>query len=192
MTRRSVGLFVLLSAAAIACGGNGSGSEQPEVNAASAAVPTLKELEPFTYCAIEAQGSWSQHEEMKARLAAAVAEQNIPIQGEVLGVWYSYPEETAEEDRIWEVGYRVEASVVVSEPLVIKRWETRHVYSQVYDGPAGESGPFFEAYWVWFAEKNLRVIRPLLEIDLPQPETYRPGIAVPKFEALIEAEPVNH
>lgn len=192
MHQRNVALLAMLSVAAGACGGVGSSAEHTEGAATISSTPTLKEIEPFSYCAIEARGSWSQQRDKIAQLNQAVAEQAVPVQGEVLGVWYSYPDETAEEDRVWEVGYRVEDGVTVSEPLVIKRWETRQVYSQIYDGPAGESGEFFENYWAWFEENDMRVVRPLLEVDLPQPESTESGASVPKFEAMVAAEPVGY
>ena len=148
--------------------------------------PYLMGVEPFKYCTIEARGSWSQSSDIHKKLDDAVKKQNVPVKGDVVGVWYSYPDKTLEKDLKWELGYKLTGSVKVQPPLKIKNWETKYLYCQVYDGPSSGSDNFFEDYWDWFKRNNLKVIRPLMEIDLPHAETDLNGIKMSKFAAYIE------
>ncbi len=149
-------------------------------------IPVLKKINPFFYCAIEAQGSWSQYTNKVAMLKDEVLKQKIANNDNVISVWRSYPNKTKEAAYKWEVGFKVPKGTVVVKPLVLKEWKTKELYSQVYEGPADKSAGFFKKYWSWFKNNDLRVVRPLLEIATSK-EKIAKGTS--KFEVLISAEP---
>ncbi len=153
---------------------------QPKTNSE----PTKKEIKPFYYCAIEMQGSWCQFGNAATQLEEEVKKQNIKVGGETISVWRSYPENTKKENYKWEVGFRVSKDVVVKEPLVLKYWESKNLYSQAYYGPSEGVSDFFKNYWAWFEKNDLKAVRPLLEIEAPRSEIEE---GKSKFEALIVA-----
>ena len=146
--------------------------------------PKLKEITPFTYCAIEVTGSWNQYNDAVLQLEQEVKKQNIAVSGNVISIWRSYPDITEEKDYNWEVGFKVSKETALKSPLVLKHWKTKKLYSQTYDGAAKGVTSFFKNYWSWFDTNKLKVVRPLLEIGVPKKEV---GEGESKFEALVFA-----
>ncbi len=145
---------------------------------------TLKEVLPFTYCALEVRGSWGQYKDKLKQLSEEVQKQGIVVDGEVISVWRSYPNATEEKDYKWEVGYKIAEGTTIESPLVTKKWKTKNLYSQSYDGPSDGVTDFFKNYWAWFEDNNLKVIRPLMEIEPPSEQI---GEGRSKFKALVQA-----
>jgi len=146
--------------------------------------PKQVKVDPFIYCALEVRGSWSQFNAAVKALEGELEKQNISTHGELISIWHSYPETTEDADYKWEVGYKTSNTTPVNSPLIIKKWETKTLYRQLYDGPSEGVSEFFKSYWKWFENNNLSVVRPLLEITYPETEI---GDNQSKFEVLVEA-----
>ncbi len=102
----------------------------------AAAVPKVEvaEMEPFDYAAIEMKGSYEQHPQAFMKLYSAAAQQGIPISDAPFGIYYNSPDETPEEELVWEIGMPVENADQLQPPIVLKRWDHTLVARMRYDG----------------------------------------------------------
>jgi len=150
----------------------------------------VKEVEPFSYCAVEMTGSFKQHGDAFGKLYSSAEKQGLPTNEPLFGVYYDNPEETAEEELKWEVGFAVSDDTEVEEPLVLKKWEFKLVVSLDYEGPfSGEEmdGAFAEIMQ-WIEENGYTIVGPCMERYLGMPSQNEDGAMSGKIEIWMPVE----
>jgi len=154
----------------------------------------VKEVEPFSYCAIEMTGSYDQHTEAFGKLYSSAEKSRLPMNRVPFGVYYDDdPSETPEEDLKWEVGFKMPEHKDIEEPLVFKKWEFKLVASRYYDGPFSGEG-IEQAYaeiMQWIEEKEYTIVGPCMERYLGMPRQNEDGTLSGKLEIWMPVEKVE-
>lgn len=132
----------------------------------------IKEIEPFTYCALEMKGSYEQHGIAFNNLYAVAGSQRLPLDRAPFGVYFSDPANTPEEELKWEVGIEIAEGTELKRPLVAKKWDHTTVVSKIYTGAFTEEamGAVYGELMGWVKENNYFVCGPSLERFLGEPE----------------------
>ena len=99
----------------------------------------IKTIEPFDYAAIEMTGSYEQHGQAIGQLYQEAGAQGLPMDGQMMGIYYNDPYSVAEAELKWEVGLGVPEASQVKEPLKGKKWGATKLATLVYEGPFDEN-----------------------------------------------------
>ena len=180
MIRQMSGLIVLALAAPLA-------SLPPAPGAAPQAAVTVKEVEPFPYCAVVHKGPITGMAAVIGQLIGAMQTQGLfpQIRGPMVGVYYSSPGEVKPEDLSWELGFIITAQAAPQPPLVKKTWEHRTVAAALHVGPYDKAVGTIKAILDWMAANGYEPSGPLLEryMDMNpaavKPEELRTELWVP-------------
>jgi effector-binding domain-containing protein len=142
------------------------------------------EIEPFTYCAVEMAGSYTQHSDAFMKLYSEAAKQGLPMAGVPFGIYYNSPEETPEEELKWEIGMPVPADKELQAPLVMKKWEYTLVAQRDFEG-AYDSEELKAAYtevYGWIYKNGYEPAGPMMEKFLTSPAQNEEGEFVGKVQ----------
>ncbi len=132
----------------------------------------IKEVTPFTYCALEMKGSYNQHGIAFNNLFAVAGSQRLPLDKAPFGIYFSDPANTPEEELVWEVGFEIAEGTELKRPLVAKKWQHTTVVSKIYTGPFSEEAmsAVYGELMGWVKENGCFVCGPSLERFLSDPE----------------------
>lgn len=158
----------------------------PKAGAQDLAI-TVKEVQPFPYCAIAHQGPYTDMATVVGQLVGAMQTQGLfpQVRGPMIGVYFNSPADAAPKDLAWEAGFIVTAQAAPQSPLVKKVWEYRTVAVALHMGPYAEGGRTVAAMMAWLGANGYRPAGPVLERYLdrnPQeikPEDLRTEIWIP-------------
>ena len=147
----------------------------------------IKEIEAFTYCALEMKGSYGQHGIAFNNLYAVAGSQRLPLDRAPFGVYFSDPANTPEEELKWEVGFEIAEGTELKRPLVAKKWDHTTVVSKIYTGAFTEEamGAVYGELMGWVGENGYFVCGPSLERFLSEPELDAQGGMSGTIEILI-------
>lgn len=132
----------------------------------------IKEIEPFTYCALEMKGSYDQHGIAFNNLYAVAGSQRLPLDKAPFGIYLSDPATTPEEELSWEVGFEIAEGTEVKRPLVAKQWQHTTLAAKIYTGPFTDEamGSVYGEIMGWIEANGYKVCGPALERFLSEPE----------------------
>jgi effector-binding domain-containing protein len=99
----------------------------------------IKTIEPFDYAAVEMTGSYEQSGAAFGQLYQEAGIQGLPMDGQMMGIYYNDPFTVAMADLKWEVGLPVPDASQVKEPLKGKTWKATQLATLVYEGPFDEN-----------------------------------------------------
>lgn len=159
----------------------------PAPGASPQAAVTVKEVEPFPYCAVVHKGPITDMAAVIGQLIGAMQTQGLfpQIRGPMVGVYYSSPGEVAAQELNWEVGFIITAQAAPQPPLVKKTWEHRTVAAALHVGPYAKAPETIKAVSDWLAARGYEADGPILEryLDMNpaavKPEELRTEIWVP-------------
>ena len=148
---------------------------------------TVKDVDPFAYCAIDHKGPFSDMTAVIGRLVGAMQAQGLfpQVRGPVVGVYHNSPADTGAGDLSWEIGFIVTAQATPQPPLVKRVWEHKTVAAAMHIGPYDKSGAAIEKVMAWLEAEGYEPDGPILERYLDQnpmavkPEELRTEIWVP-------------
>lgn len=148
---------------------------------------TVKDVEPFPYCAVSHKGPYSDMTEVIGQLIGAMQTQSLfpQIRGPMVGIYYNWPGDTKPEDLSWEAGFVIAAQATPQLPLVKKVWEHKTVAIALHVGPYDKAGAVVEKVMAWMAAQGYEADGPVLEryLDMNpaavKPEERRTEIWVP-------------
>ena len=169
-----LGAFILLFAASLAAAG-------------AAQDVTVKDVDPFPYCAVSHKGPYTDMTAVIGELIAAMQAQGLfpQVRGPMVGVYYNSPVDTKPEDLSWEAGFAIAAQATPQLPLVKKAWEYKTVAVALHVGPFDKVGATIERIMAWMAAHGYEAAGPMLEryLDMNpmavKPEDLRTEIWVP-------------
>jgi effector-binding domain-containing protein len=164
-----------------------SGSALTGLAAAQDLAVTVKEVQPFPYCAIAHQGPYTDMPAVIGQLVGAMQAQRLfpEVRGPMVGIYYNWPGDTEPQDLSWEAGFIVTAQATTQPPLMKKIWEHRTVAVAIHVGPYAEAGATIEKMTAWLAANGYGSGGPVLERYLDQnpmgmkPEDLRTEIWIP-------------
>lgn len=133
----------------------------------------LKEVKPFSYCALYHKGPFTDIEKVIGKLMQSMQNQSIFPQGPMIGIYYNSPDEVKPEDLEWEMGFPVTDQIPVQKPLEKKQWEFTQVAFATHTGPYEETGQTIIKIFEWMQDNNLKSAGPVLEkyLTAPGPNT---------------------
>ncbi len=157
-------LFFLLASAALAV---------PPLNAAQSENIQMKEVSPFSYCCIPHKGPFTEIENVIQKLMFTTQSRNIFPTGPMIGVYYNSPEIVKPDDLEWEIGFPIDVTLNVDEPLKKKVWNITNVVSAIHKGAYEDTGKTIAKMMEWMEKKGLVQAGPVLERYLvnPTPDT---------------------
>jgi len=131
---------------------------------------TVKDVEPFPYCAIAHKGPYTDMGSVIGGLVGAMQAQGLfpQVRGPMVGIYYNSPANAKPEDLSWEAGFIVAAQATPQPPLVKKVWDHRTVAVAMHVGPYEKTGPFLEKVMAWLASHGYEADGPVLERYLDQ------------------------
>jgi effector-binding domain-containing protein len=148
---------------------------------------TVKDIEPFAYCAVAHKGPYTDMGKVIGELMGAMQTQGLfaQIRGPIVGVYYNSPGNTKPEDLFWETGFIVAAEATPQPPLMKKAWEHKIVAAAVYVGPYEKIGAAVAKMTAWLGAQGYEIDGPFLERYLDRnplavkPEDRRTEIWIP-------------
>jgi effector-binding domain-containing protein len=149
---------------------------------------TVKDVEPFPYCAIAHKGPFTDLTEVIGRLVGAMQTQGLfpQVRGPLVGVYYDAPGEGVDPATLsWEVGFITTAQATPQPPLMKKSWGHRTVAIALHVGPYDRGGETIVKMMEWLEARGFEVVGPVLERYLDQnpmalnPEELRTEIWIP-------------
>jgi len=148
---------------------------------------TVKDVEPFPYCAMAHKGPYTDMTAVIGQLVSAMQTQGLfpQVRGPMVGVYYNSPGEAKPADLSWEAGFVVTAQATPQLPLVKKVWEHRTVAIALHVGPYAKAGETVVKVMAWLAANGYEPSGPVLEryLDMNpmavKPEDLRTEIWVP-------------
>jgi DNA gyrase inhibitor GyrI len=148
---------------------------------------SIVETKPFFYCALEMKGSYEQHTNGFMTMLKGAAQQGLPMDQTMFGVYWNSPENTPEEELKWEIGFTVPDDAEIKEPLAKKKWGyTHHVialFEGAYDSP--ELGALYAAMLEWAGKNGYEPAGPCMERFVSAPAADDTGNFGGKVEVLI-------
>lgn len=147
----------------------------------------LKEMKPFSYCALEMTGSYEQHSAAFMKLYGEAGKQGLPMYETPFGIYWNSPGEVPEEELKWEIGFAVPEDKEIQEPLKSKKCEYDLFVSRNYEGAFGfeEMGKAFGEIKIWTKENKYECIGPVIERYTSMPAKNDKGQLSGKVEILI-------
>lgn len=131
---------------------------------------SVKDVEPFPYCAIVHRGPYTDMGTVINELVGAMQAQGLfpLIRGPMIGVYFNSPAVTKPEDLAWEAGFIVATQTTAQPPLVKKSWDCRTVAATLHVGPYDQAGAVIVKMMGWLAANGYEATGPILERYLDQ------------------------
>lgn len=123
---------------------------------------TIKNIEPFTYCSVQHQGSLGEMESSIQILIGNMSRQNIAPGGTLFVLFQSIPEEGKESTLDWEVGFPITAYVLPQPPLKKGQWDHTTVASATHTGSVDTLGGFVDEILEWMDNNDYTKDGPIL------------------------------
>jgi hypothetical protein len=142
-------------------GAEARGSQQ------SNAVFAVKQTEPCSAIVLPMTGSYSQHGEAIGRVAASLG---APPSGPPFGRYHNSPENVAEAELKWEVGFPVPLKTTVQAPFEPREFPSETVVFAVIEGSHEASRPWRELV-EWALGQGYEITGPAMEIWMDGPKT---------------------
>ncbi|MBN2011399.1 GyrI-like domain-containing protein [candidate division KSB1 bacterium] len=131
----------------------------------------VKEIAPYSYCAIVMTGSYDKHSEAFQTLYEQAQYQYIDADQIPFGIYWNDPSNVPIEELSWELGFAVPDTQKVEEPLVLKKWNFPLVVSRVYEGAYDDNmNAVYGEIFGWIGQNNYVPAGPMQQkfLTLPQ------------------------
>lgn len=138
------------------------------------------EIEAFSYAAVEMAGSYEQHGDAFMKLYTAAGAQGLPMTASPFGIYWNSPDDTAEEDLKWEIGFPVPGDKKLEAPIVLKKWEWTTVIQKDFEGviDGEEITAVYYGMYEWIEGNGYEMAGPMLERFLGMPSPNEKGETV--------------
>lgn len=135
----------------------------------------IKDVESFTYAAMEFSGPYTQMEKNIGLFMAEFFKQNLMPAGPLLGIYYNDPTTVKEEEIKWAIGFPVVKGAVVNLPLKKVDTQFKQAAYYLHVGPYEETAKAYEKVMKFIAEKGYKIIDAPYERYLDNPDDVKPA-----------------
>ncbi len=136
----------------------------------------VRSVEPFVYCSLGREGSFSEIESTVGELMQHMQNQNVFPTGAMIGIYYGDPGLTDPDRMRWEIGFPINEQAQVLAPLEKKQWVISQVAVSVHQGPYDTIGETIQKIQEWLEENGYSQAGPILERYLdPDPSRASSG-----------------
>jgi effector-binding domain-containing protein len=123
----------------------------------------IREVEPFVYCSLSREGSFSEIESAIAELMRYMQLQNVFPTGPMIGIFHGDPTLSDPNKIQWEIGFPVDQQAFVQAPLQKKQWTFTTVAVGVHEGPYEKTGETILKMREWLENNGYVQNGPVLE-----------------------------
>ncbi|HEK85257.1 MAG TPA: GyrI-like domain-containing protein [Candidatus Aminicenantes bacterium] len=123
----------------------------------------IREVEPFVYCSLSRQGSFSDIQSAVGELMQYMQSQNIYPTGSMIGIFHGDPTLSDPNNIQWEVGFPIDQQAFVQAPLQKKQWTFTQVAVGVHEGPYEKTGETILKMRQWLEDNGYVQNGPILE-----------------------------
>lgn len=150
----------------------------------------VTETEPFSYAAVEMTGSYDNHGDAFMKLYSAAGAQGLPMTAAPFGIYWNSPDDTAEEDLKWEIGFPVAADQKIEAPIVLKKWGWTTVIQKDFEGvvDGDEITAVYYAMYEWIGANGYEMAGPMLQRFLGMPSPNEKGETVGKVQIVFPVQ----
>ena len=141
-----------------------------------------KRIEETKVAYIPHSGTYDRIPEYIQEVGQWVMEKKLEMTGRVYGTYYNSPEDVAEEDLRYEIGFSFKGNAVAEGKIGIKEIPEHTVLAAMHQGPYTEVGPVIHAVVDYAVENGYDIVGPVTEVYLNDPQE------VPESELLTEVQ----
>lgn len=149
-------------------------AEQQDVTAEKQEIVSITDVSPFSYICFPYIGSYENHELVIGEFMQAAKAQGFELSGPMLGVYYNNPTDTPKDSLVWEIGFEVPESLVVSKPLVVKKWVLTKVAKAIHTGSYETVIQTYPQIFEFIDKQNMTPAGPIMERFLSNPQQVEP------------------
>lgn len=136
-----------------------------------------------TYVAyIPHHGSYDKIPEYIEEIKQWINEKGLKTNGQAYGTYLNSPEDVAEEDLQYEIGFFFEGNAMPEGKIGIKEMPEHTVLTALHQGPYTQVGPIIHGLAKYAVENGYDVVGPITEVYLNDPAQ------VPEGELLTEVQ----
>jgi len=135
----------------------------------------IKDVESFTYAAMDFSGPYTQMEKNIGLFMAEFFKQNLMPAGPLLGIYYNDPTMVKEEEIKWAIGFPVIKEAVVNPPLKKVDTQFKQAAYYLHVGPYEETAKAYEKVMKFVADKGYTIVYPPYERYLDNPDDVKPA-----------------
>jgi AraC family transcriptional regulator len=141
-----------------------------------------KRIEAAKVAYIPYRGSYEKIPELIQKVGQWVTEHGLDIAGLVYGTYYNTPEEVAEEDLQYEIGFSFAGEAQQDGQVGVKEIPAHTVLAAMHQGPYTEVGPVIHTVVEYAVKNGYDIVGPITEIYLNDPNS------TPEDELLTEVQ----
>lgn len=123
----------------------------------------VRTVEPFVYCSLGREGSFSEIEATVGELMQHMQNQNVFPTGAMIGIYYGDSGQTDPQRMRWEIGFPINEQAQVLAPLEKKQWIFSQVAVSVHQGPYDTIGETITKIQEWLEGNGYSQAGPILE-----------------------------
>ncbi len=123
----------------------------------------IRTVEPFVYCSLGREGSFSEIEATVGELMQHMQNQNVFPTGAMIGIYYGDAGLTDPDRMRWEIGFPINEQAQVLAPLEKKQWVFSQVAVSIHQGPYDTIGETITTIQEWLEENGYSQAGPILE-----------------------------
>lgn len=135
---------------------------------------SIADVSTFSYVCFPYMGSYKNHEKVIHEFMQAATAQGFEMSAPMLGIYYNSPMDTPEDSLVWEIGFGVPDSLVVSHPLVVKKWTFTKVAKAIHTGPYETVDQTYPKIFEFIGKENMIPAGPTMERFLSDPQQVPP------------------
>ena len=135
---------------------------------------SIAEVSTFSYVCFPYMGSYKDHEKVIDEFMQAASAQGFEMSNPMLGIYYNNPMDTPEDSLVWEIGFEVPESLVVSSPLVVKKWIFTKVAKAIHTGSYETVDQTYPEILRFISKENMIPAGPTMERFLSDPQQAPP------------------
>jgi effector-binding domain-containing protein len=139
-----------------------------------------KRIEDTKVAYIPYRGGYDKIPELMQKVGRWVADHGLEMTGLVYGTYYNTPEEVAEEDLQYEIGFSFAGEGHQDANVGVKEIPAHTVLVAMHQGPYTEVGPVIHAVVDYAVNHGYDIVGPITEVYLNDPNT------TPETELLTE------
>jgi AraC family transcriptional regulator len=145
-------------------------AEQEVITKEKQETVSIIDVSAFSYVCFPYIGSYKDHEKVIDEFMQAATAQGFEMTAPMLGIYYNSPMDTPENSLVWEIGFVVPESLVVSQPLVVKKWTFTKVAKAIHTGPYETVDQTYPKIFELIGKKNMISAGPTMERFLSDPQ----------------------
>jgi len=134
----------------------------------------IKDMDPFSYAAMEFSGSFEKMEQSIGQFMQEFFKQGLQPGGPLLGIYYNDPTTVKAEELKWAVGFPVPEDAGVEAPL--KKIDTTFKKAAVYlyTGPYEKMDKAYQMIFKHIEDKGCKMVWPCYDKYLNNPQEVKP------------------